>query len=543
MNEETSSNPRQSDARRPHELSESDFRLFATAIPQLVWSASADGRVDYLSSQWSDYTGVAPGELWHMDRAALVHADDLPRVRTTWQHAFAHGAPHESRYRMRHSSGAWRWQLDRGVPIRDARGKVVRWVGTLTDIHAQVLAEEELMAARNESERLRAEAVAANRMKDDFLSVVSHELRAPLNAIGGWAGVLRVGRLDVAGIERAATIIEKNVRAQAKMIEDLLDVSRIASGKFRFERRPFDAIVAVESAVESVRPSAEGKGLRLALLKATHPTTILGDPSRLQQAVWNLVSNAVKFTDAGGEIRVALSQRDGAAEIQVCDTGAGIPADLLPQIFERFIQNSASSRRFGGLGLGLAMVRHIVQLHGGTVEARSEGEDRGSTFLLRIPLSGELRHGAPGEVRSDRGLQTMAPGALAGLRLLSVDDEPDASEVLKAALEQYGAQVITVASGAAALDLLARERFDVLVSDIGMPGMNGYELLERVRSGAERVRSIPAIAVTGFAREEDRARAFQVGYRAHVIKPIEPDELAATVRAAAASRASLTGLT
>ncbi|HKZ74741.1 MAG TPA: ATP-binding protein [Steroidobacteraceae bacterium] len=538
MNDELTRNRGRGEPRLPHTLTESDYRLLATVIPQLVWAVGADGRLQYLSSQWSDYTGITPEELQRIDRESLVHEADLPRVRDAWERSLATGAPHELRYRMRHASGEWRWQLARGVPIRDVGGGVVRWVGTLTDIHDQVLAEEELLAARNEAERLRCVAEAANRMKDDFLSVVSHELRAPLNAIGGWAGVLRLGRLDAAGIEKAATIIEKNVRAQAKMIEDLLDVSRIASGKFRFERRAFDPVVAVEGAVEALRPTADTKGVRLALAKSAQPATILGDPSRLQQAVWNLVSNAVKFTEGGGEICVTLARRDGVAEVEVRDTGAGITADLLPQLFERFRQGSGTSpRRFGGLGLGLAMVRHIVELHGGEVEARSDGEGHGATFVIRIPLANERREASTAAgARPERAGHAAAPGSLAGLRLLSVDDEPDASEVLKAALEHYGAHVTTVASGAAALELLERDRFDVLVSDIGMPGMNGYELLERIRNGTERVREIPAIAVTGFAREEDRARALQAGYRAHVVKPIEPDELAVTVRAAARSR-------
>jgi PAS domain S-box-containing protein len=522
-------------------LSQRDYGALAAALPQLIWAMDDKGQVEFLSEQWTDYTGLPLETLRTMDRATLVHPDDLAGALEGWERSLAAGLPYESRHRLRHASGEFRWQLVRGIPIRDGTGTIVRWAGTITDIHDQIATEAQLVAARNEAERMRAQAETANRIKDDFLAIVSHELRAPLNAIGGWAGVLRVGKLDASGIEKAAVVIEKNVRAQAKMIEDLLDVSRIVSGKFRLELQPFDPRVAVEGAVEALRPAATAKGVRIEVARPQQGGAISGDPNRLQQAVLNLVSNAVKFTDRGGEIRVALGYTEGFAEIEVTDTGTGIAPELLPRLFERFRQADASTqRRFGGLGLGLAIVRHIAELHGGSVQAESEGEGRGARFLVRIPLAGYVRAAEnEGGARPDGpSAVVMKPSAelLSGLRLLSVDDEADASEVLKAALEQYGATVITVASAAAALDILEREPFDVLVSDIGMPGMNGYELLRHIRNGDGGAREIPAIAVTGFAREEDRQRAFQAGYRAHVVKPIEPDELAAAVRAAASSQ-------
>jgi PAS domain S-box-containing protein len=523
-------------------LPQPDYRSLASALPQLIWALDAKGRVEFLSEQWADYTGVPIDVLTSMDRTTLIHPDDVPGVLERWGRSFAAGAAYESRHRLRHASGEFRWQLVRGVPIRDRGGKILRWAGTLTDIHDQVAAQGDLTAARNEAERMRVEAETANRIKDEFLAVVSHELRAPLNAIGGWAGVLRIGKLDGPGIEKAAVVIEKNVRAQAKMIEDLLDVSRIVSGKFRLELQPFDPRLAVDGAVEALRPTATAKGVRLEVVRPQQGGAISGDPNRLQQAVLNLISNAVKFTDAGGEVRVSLAHTDGFAEVEVRDTGSGIAPELLPKLFERFRQGHAAiQRRFGGLGLGLAIVRHIVELHGGSVQAESDGEGCGARFLMRIPLAGYVRAGAgDGSARTEPHGPSGGrppPELLSGLRLLSVDDEADASEVLKAALEQYGAQVTTVASAAAALDILGRQRFDVLVSDIGMPDMNGYELLRRIRSGEGDAREIPAIAVTGFAREEDRERALQAGYRAHVVKPIEPDELAAVVRAAATSTA------
>jgi PAS domain S-box-containing protein len=522
-------------------LSDREYQALASALPQLIWAVDGEGRIEFLSEQWAHYTGVALDILRTMDRSTLVHPDDLGRSVERWKRSLASGTPFESRHRLRNAAGEFRWQLVRGVPIRDTAGHIVRWVGTLTDIHEQVATEGELVTARNEAEQSRIEAETANRIKDDFLAIVSHELRAPLNAIGGWAGVLRVGKLDAPGIEKAAAVIEKNVRAQAKMIEDLLDVSRIVSGKFRLELQPFDPRVAVDGAIEALRPAASAKGLRVELVKPPQSGAISGDPNRLQQAVLNLVSNAVKFTEAGGEIHVALGYAEGFAEIEVRDTGSGIAPELLPRLFERFRQADASmQRRFGGLGLGLAIVRHIVELHGGSVRAESEGEGRGARFLMRIPLAGYVRStpsdgNRPADAQNGGGAKPAAVELLSGLRLLSVDDEADASEVLKAALEQYGAQVTTVASAAAALDMLAREPFDVLVSDIGMPGMNGYELLRCIRNGEGGAREIPAIAVTGFARREDRERALKAGYRAHVVKPIEPDELAAAVRAAAGS--------
>ncbi|MGQ0835304.1 MAG: hybrid sensor histidine kinase/response regulator [Gammaproteobacteria bacterium] len=522
-------------AQNPHRaLADGDYRALAAAVPQLIWAAGPDGVVDFLNEQWSTYTGISLDELRRMPRETLVHPDDRPKVLEAWARGRRDGAGFESRFRLRDAASNWRWQLSRGVPMHDDAGRLARWVGTITDIHDLVVAEQE-------AERLRAVAESATRMKDEFLATVSHELRAPLNAIGGWAGVLRVGKLDAEGIAKAATVIEKNVRVQAKMIEDLLDVSRIVSGKLRLDVRAFDPSVAVEGAIEALRPAAMAKDIRMEYAKWAVPAPVSGDPNRLQQAVWNLISNAVKFTEPGGTVTVTLSERDGDAEIAISDTGLGIAPEFLPQLFERFQQaDGPSQRRFGGLGLGLAIVRHIVELHDGAVEARSEGEGRGATFIVRIPLAtkaraaaGELDDAARRTIANER--RATAAGSLAGLRLLSVDDEADASEMLKAALEQYGAQVTTVASAAAALEILEHERFDVLVSDIGMPGMDGYELLERIRGGTAHARAIPAIAVTGYARSEDRARALQAGYGAHVVKPIEPEELAATVRAAAAS--------
>ena len=382
----------------------------------------------------------------------------------------------------------------------------------------------------------RAEAERASRMKDEFLATVSHELRTPLNAILGWSQLVRRESMDEADRRHGLETIERNARAQTQLIEDLLDMSRIVSGKLRLDVQPVEPSTFIEAAVETVRPAAEAKGIRLVEVLDPSAGPVSGDPSRLQQVVWNLLSNAIKFTPRGGRVEVVLRRVDSQVELSVDDTGCGIRADFLDHVFERFRQfDGSTTRQFGGLGLGLAIVKHLVELHGGTVRAASPGEGLGSTFTVMLPVTAVRSR--PDRVRPDfrlelDGVERDTP-SLRGVKVLAVDDEPDARELVTRMLADCGADVRSSGSAAEALRELEQFSPDVLISDIGMPVMDGYELLRHVRSLGGR---IPAIALTAFARSEDRTRALRAGYLAHVAKPVEPAELIATV-------ASLAGLT
>jgi signal transduction histidine kinase len=370
-----------------------------------------------------------------------------------------------------------------------------------------------------------AELEQLSRLKDEFLATMSHELRTPLNAIFGWVTLLRTRRLDEPTQERALETIERNARAQKRLIEDLLDVSRIVTGKVALEIMPVDPRRVVEAALETMAPAAQAKGITVVPLLDTGVATVRGDFARLQQIVCNLLSNAIKFTPSGGKVDVCLAHRNGEAEISVSDSGQGIKPEFLPLVFDRFRQEDGSiSRRHGGLGLGLAIVRHLVELHAGSVEAFSAGEGKGSRFVVRLPTRlGAAKGGAADEVVASPTTSSM----LAGIRLLVVDDEPGARELIANVLQGYGAEVCLAESGQAALTKLFEQRPHVLVADLGMPGMDGYALIEQVRAlDPDFGGQTPAIAVTGYASPLDRLRALQAGYQNHVAKPVEPQELA-----------------
>jgi signal transduction histidine kinase/ActR/RegA family two-component response regulator len=400
---------------------------------------------------------------------------------------------------------------------------------------AEDLARRAAMAVENS--RLYREAQMANRMKDEFLAVVSHELRTPLTAVLGWSRMLHAGQLDEETAKRAREIIMRNAETQRQLIEDLLDVSRIITGKLRLDVRAIELEPVIKSAVDAVRPAAEAKGIKLHMVLDTRTGHVAGDADRLQQVVWNLLANAIKFTPKEGHIEVRLERVNSHVELSVSDTGQGITQEFLPYVFDRFRQaDPTMTRVHGGLGLGLAIVRHLVELHGGTVEVFSEGDGRGSKFTVQLPLmvfrnsdgnSGELKrvHPTAGGVLPYSGEKN-----LEGLNILVVDDEQDTREMLVAILEQSGAKVIAVSSAAEALVELARLRLDVLVSDIGMPDQDGYELISRVRSLESQLgKQIPAVALTAYARTEDRIRALSAGFQIHVPKPVEPTELTTVV--------------
>ena len=382
-------------------------------------------------------------------------------------------------------------------------------------------------AARAEAERMGA-------LKDEFLATLSHELRTPLGAILGWAQVLRQRRSNTqAEVNEGLDVIERNARVQKQLIEDLLDMSRITSGKVRLDIQPVEPASFIEAAIETVRPSAEAKGIRLQKILDPLAGPIAGDPHRLQQVLWNLLSNAIKFTPKDGRVQVILQRVNSHIEIAVVDSGIGIKPEFLQHVFERFRQADASStRHHGGLGLGLSIVKSLVELHGGTVQAHSEGEGHGATFSVHLPVTAVQRSSAVPRMHPTSTPTTSAflPTDLGGLTIVVVDDQPDAQRLLQRVLAECGARAMVAGSAAEALAVLEKESADLLVSDIGMPEADGYELLRRVRAlPPERGGRVKAIALTAFARTEDRTRALRAGFQAHVSKPVDPSELVATI--------------
>ena len=354
--------------------SERHYRFLAEAIPQQIWTATPDGALDYLNRQVIEYFALSEERLLGWGWQQVVHPDDLPEALERWSRSLSTGETYDVEFRLRRAAdGEYRWHLGRALPMRDPAGRIVKWFGTNTDIDDQ--------------KRLYRIAQEANRAKDEFLATLSHELRTPLTSIMGWAEMLSLGMLDEAARRHAVEVIEKSARSQAQLIADLLDVSRISAGRLRLDVRPVELRHVVEAAADVLRPAADARSIRLDLKLDPKVGRVSGDPDRLQQVVWNLLSNAVKFTPEGGRVLARLARAGGQAEICVTDTGAGIRPEFLPHVFDRFRQaESHMTRAHGGLGIGLSIVRHLVELHGGTVRAESEGEGRGATFRVRLPL-------------------------------------------------------------------------------------------------------------------------------------------------------------
>jgi PAS domain S-box-containing protein len=558
--------------RAEQELRESEerYRFLTETIPVHVWTALPDGNLDFVSNQTAHHLGLTPAELLADGWQKIVHADDLPRAIERWTHSLATGDTYAVEFRLRLRSGEYAWHLAQAVAQRSASGAIVRWFGTNTPIeeqrehrrrvealHDEVASQsaqlretnemlerarrdaEEALArerkARVEAETARAQAESANRMKDQFLSTVSHELRTPLNAMLGWATMLRGGKLEPDKRSHAIETIERNARAQVRLIEDLLDLGRILQGKFQLAVGPVEVVRVVEAAIESVHPAAEAKGVRLQRTLDSH-ATIVGDAERLQQIAWNLLSNAIKFTSRGGRVLVTVRRAPSYVELAVADTGEGIAPEFLPHVFEPFRQaDGAISRRTGGLGLGLSIVRSLVELHGGTVAVASEGVGLGATFTVRLPMA--PMRAAPREElartpEAPSGAAFECPAALAKLRVLVIDDEKDTRELLTLVLEQCDAIVTTAGSAREALERLASGRFDVLVSDVGMPDEDGLSMIRRIRQlPADRGGRLPAIALTAYARGEDRAQALRAGFNVHLAKPVDPSELVLVIAA------------
>ena len=401
------------------------------------------------------------------------------------------------------------------------------------DVTDQVLARRNSDRLRDAEQHARQDAEAANRLKDEFLATMSHELRTPLNAILGWASLLRRNPEDRKNVERGLATIERNAHSQARLIEDVLDVSRIISGKLRLDVRRANITAIVSAALDVVRPAADARRVQLVIEHdADQAIELVGDADRLQQVIWNLLSNAVKFTPPGGRVSVRVERVRSLVQLTVTDSGVGIPGEHLPFVFERFRQvDSSTTRKYGGLGLGLAIVRHLVELHGGQVAAASSGEGQGATFTVELPVRAvhesvaEARESSPNEPIADSaGTLTQ----LLGVKVLVVDDDEDSRLLLQSALERDGAWVKTADSAASAFDFLSRQRVDVIVSDIGMPDEDGISLMRRLRA-APGGANLCAIALTAYARSEDVTQALEAGYQRHLAKPADIRELSRTV--------------
>lgn len=515
--------------------SERQFRTLADSIPQMAWMAQPDGHIFWYNRRWYDYMGTSEEENPEGNWESAYDPEVMPEVIRQWNISIATGELFDMVVPLRGADGEFRQFLTRMIPVRDDRGDVVRWFGTNTDItEAQKLQQEREhilaseRAARTEAERL-------NRMKDEFLSTVSHELRTPLNAMFGWSELMRMGGLSDDDMQTGMEVIHRNVRIQTQIVEDLLDMSRIISGKLRLDVQRVNLPEIINASLESVRPAAEAKDIRLQKIVDPLAGPIAGDPSRLQQIIWNLLSNAVKFTPKGGRVQILLERVNSHIEMSVADTGEGIAPEHLPHIFERFHQaDSSTTRRHGGLGLGLAISKSLVEMHGGSIRAKSPGVGAGTTFIIAlpvVPLSSERGDAERTHPRTHRGAEAdYAPISLAGILVLVVDDDMDGREIVRRVLHESEATVMIASSALEALQMISETRPDVIVSDIGMPGMDGYQFIRTLRSRpVDQGGSIPAIALTAFARSEDRSRAIRAGYQIHLSKPAEPSELVTVV--------------
>jgi len=529
--------------------SEERFRLIAEYIEAVLWIRNAETKkIEFVSSGSQKLWNIKAEALMsgEVNWSSFIHPHDVDAARD-FARASSFEEPLDQEYRIITPGGDERWVRDRAFPVKDRNGIVRRIVGFTVDTTERKQAEELKARLLSREQDAREQAETANRTKDEFLAIVSHELRSPLNAMLGWARVLRSETVDQQTHDHAIQVIEQSAEMQSRLIEDLLDLARIASGNVRIESHPVNLIPVIQSAMDTVYAIAEDKGVELQTRLDSNAGLITGDSERLQQIVWNLLSNAVKFTPKGGKVDVELKREGSRVLIIVQDTGKGIRPEEIPFIFERFRQaDSSSTRRAGGLGLGLSVVKSLVGLHGGTIGAESEGAGKGSIFTVSLPLralAGSIPAAPTPEVKRQPGRTTgqlSFPPVLTGLNILTVDDEAQTRDLVAVLLTRYGASVTTASSSAEAIDILTvdsdNSKFDLIVSDIGMPEEDGYTMIRRIRHLSSPIGKIPAVALTAFGRAEDRINALESGFQMHVPKPVEPTELMMVI-------ASLTGRT
>src|SRR5437762_5472170 len=522
---------RERTARAEAERAKRRFHDLVHGLDAILWEADPNtARFTFVSQRAEKLLGY-PVERWTSEPPfwlSLIHPDDREQAIALCRRAIVERRDQELEYRLVAANGAILWMHDSLCVVRDRRGRVRKLRGFMTNISERKQTEDERAQLLADMAHARREAEVANRVKDEFLATLSHELRTPLGAILLWASLLRGAKLDEPTTARALEMIEQDAKALERIVGDILDVSRIITGKLGLQVGVIDLGPTIEAAIESLRPAADARSIKIECALDRSVTPISGDEARLRQVVWNLLSNAIKFTPKGGGIEVRLERAESWAQITVKDTGQGIKPDFLPHVFERFLQaDSSTTRTHGGLGLGLAIVRHLVELHGGSVHADSPGEGRGATFAVRLPLLPVRPLEAGRKSRQPAGGQ--AP-TLEGGRVLLVEDDLNTRESLGTLLRQRGARVTATESAAEGLRALEREPPDVLVSDLGMPHEDVFALIRKVRAlGQERGGHVPAVALTGYASAETRARALSEGYDVHLPKPADPEELTALI--------------
>lgn len=514
-------------------ISAERFRFLAESLPLMIFTATPDGKADYCNRQLADFTGLLCEEVCTAGRAMFTHPEEVEEDARRWRQSIRSGEPFQFESRFRRSDGVYRWHLTRASAMRDAGGSIMMWVGSSTDIDDRKSVEESLVRQYRESETL-------SRAKDEFLATSSHELRTPLTSILGWSELLVTGELDAETQREALDSIRQSARAQSRLIDDMLDVSRLLTGKLELNSELVDVAAALLLAIRAITPAAEIKKIRLQKSFARDASRVYGDAIRIQQIFLNILSNGVKFTPAGGTIRVRLTSVDSTVEVEVSDTGKGISREFLPRVFESLSQEGGSStREHGGLGLGLSIVRQLVEMHGGTVRAESEGPGRGSTFTVSLPAHSLVTTVARPRLVPDAAEALPArdaPISLTGMRVLVVDDEPVMRKMIATILQASGASVVTATLAAEAFDRLSEQSFDVLISDVAMPMEDGHALVRRIRTGAGENARIPSVALTAYGGPLQRQMALSAGFDDYVKKPFAPHDLVRAVAGVARSR-------
>jgi len=510
------------------------FRFLAEAMPLMIFTATPAGEIDYVNRHWMEFTGLRGEEATIDGRWTFGHLDDADEHARRWTHSMTTGDSFQHECRLRNTEGGYRWFLTRASAMRDAAGNITIWVGSSTDIDDRKSVEESLVRQYQESEML-------SRSKDEFLATSSHELRTPLTSILGWSELLMTRSLDSDTELVAIESIRQSARAQSRLIDDMLDVSRLLTGKLELTSDIVDIAATLLLAIRAIMPAAENKDLRIEKSFPRDVSRVYGDATRLQQIFWNILSNAVKFTPPGGSIAIRLSSDDSRVCVEVSDTGQGIAADFLPRVFQSLSQEAGSStRQHGGLGLGLAIVKQLVEMHGGTVQAESDGPGHGATLTVMLPSHNRITTAYRNMTQSVNGVDDVLgtePISIAGMRVLIVDDEAAMRTMIAAVLSTAGASVVTVGSAADAFGEVERQSFDAIVSDIAMPTEDGHSLIRRIRARRDERGATPAIALTAFGGPLQHELALGAGFNDYVKKPFVLQDL---LRALAALKKSAT---
>jgi PAS domain S-box-containing protein len=503
-------------------ISNERFRFLAESMPLMIFTATPSGEIDYVTRSFAEFTGLDAAAAFDAGSWSFTHDDEIAEHARRWRHSMETGDAFQHECRFRSGDGVYRWHLTRASAMRNEDGNIISWIGSSTDIDDRKGIEENLVRQYRESETL-------SRAKDEFLATSSHELRTPLTSILGWSELLVTGELDAATQREALDSIRESAKAQSRLIDDMLDVSRLLTGKLELKNEPVDVGATLNLTIKAISPAAENKNIRLETAFARDASRVYGDATRLQQVFWNLLSNAVKFTATGGSIRIRLSSSDTHVDVEVSDTGEGISADFLPHVFERLSQEAGTSTRaHGGLGLGLSIVKQLVEMHGGTVRVASKGPGWGSTFTVSLPVR---EAGAILQKSSSAGDDPSAAPERAdrisvkGIRVLVVEDEPEVRKLITAALRGAGAAVIATGSAVEAFAKLSEQHFDVLVSDIAMPEEDGHSLARRIRSRGDESSRIPAIALTAYGGPLQWQLALAAGFDDYLKKPFVPRDL------------------